>query len=234
MYPPECDSCQNPAGPFLANDRLCGACFKKLVAIQSPYCSKCAEPFPAAGEANFICANCEGRKLGFDFAFAPYESRGPVRELIHEFKYNRKIHLRSVLGWMLEQGIAEPRIMARSDWILVPVPLHGKRMREREFNQSYEIARALQKATGFHLLDGLQRNRYTTGQAKLGRKGRLENLKGAFNLKPSPARRESFRDRHILLVDDVLTTGATLHECATVLKKEGHAAQVVGLCVARG
>ena len=135
---------------------------------------------------------------------------------------------------MLEQGLEEMRIKERTDWILVPVPLHGKRLREREFNQSYEIAKILQKTTRYPLIDGLRRNRYTTGQAQLGRKGRLENLKGAFNVRSSALRRESFRDRHIILIDDVLTTGATLHECATVLKKEGQAAQVVGLCVARG
>lgn len=116
------------------------------------------------------------------------------------------------------------------DWHLVPVPLHARRLRERRFNQSAELARTLAKLSGLPVLDLLHRSRYTTAQATLTRKQRLENLAGAFTLKP---RAPQNIPSHILLVDDVFTTGSTAHECALALKKAG-AHRIAVLTVARG
>jgi competence protein ComFC len=234
LLPRQCDHCYQPSGPFHAEQRLCTTCFPLLRRIESPYCQRCGEAFPGDLMGAFTCANCHDRKLAFDFAYAGFESDGPVREAVHRFKYDRKTHLRVLLGWLIQQALSEPRIAERSDWILVPVPLHWKRRREREFNQSLEIARRLKRATNFPILDGLKRTRYTSSQASLERVDRLENLKGAFAIQKSAVKSQGFVGKSILLIDDILTTGATIHECARVLKQEGGAATVVGLCVARG
>lgn len=234
IFPRECESCSNPVGPFHIGERLCHHCYESLSPISHPYCPICAEPFATNDPAPLVCPNCSDRKSSFDFAYAPYEYRGPVREIIHRFKYDREIHLRQLLGQLLSTGLSEPRILAQTHWIITPVPLHNRRYREREFNQANEIARVLRKLCPYPLLSGLLRSRYTSGQAKLDRNGRLQNLKGAFSLTPTAERKKLYAGKHVMLIDDVLTTGATIHECARVLKKEGGAASVVGLCVARG
>jgi competence protein ComFC len=184
--------------------------------------------------ASFLCSNCEDRKLAFDFAYAPYECTGPVRDLIHEFKYNQQLHLKLALGSLLAEAMKEPRLLERTDWVITPVPLHTVRLRERTFNQSLELAQVLQEATRFPLRHGLKRTRYTTGQAHLDREGRLENLRGAITLTRQAKKEQWFEKRAVLLIDDVLTTGATAHECAEVLKQQGGAVAVAALCVARG
>lgn len=234
LYPPGCDSCKSRQAALIEGERFCARCKANLSPITEPYCSVCAEPFPAEMTGGFVCSNCAGRKTAFDFAFAPYEALGPAREMIHQFKYEHQFQLRATLGWLLSHGLTEPRIAAHDDWLLVPVPLHARRYREREFNQSQEIAKALQKRTGYPFMDGLRRRRHTSQQAELDRKDRLKNLAGAFALSRSARRRHIFEGRRILLVDDVLTTGATVHECASVLKEEGGASMVVAFCVARG
>lgn len=234
IFPRECESCRSPIGPFHFEERLCHHCYEALSPISHPYCPNCAEPFAAEDPAPLVCPNCTDRKSSFDFAYAPYEYRGPVRDLIHRFKYDREIHLRQLLGQLLSHGLTESRIVAQPDWILTPVPLHNRRYREREFNQANEIARVLSKLCPHPFIPGLLRNRYTSGQAKLDRRERLKNLKGAFSLTRTVQRKKLYAGRHVLIIDDVLTTGATIHECAQVLKKEGGAASVVGLCVARG
>ena len=234
LFPLECASCHIPLAPSNGDNRLCKGCTEKLTTITPPYCQSCAEPFPSDPSLAIVCPNCQHRPTAFDFAFAGYESRGLVRELIHHFKYNRQLHLRVVLGHLLLKALEEPRIQAREDWLITPVPLHPRKLRDRQFNQAREISRCLQRHTQFPLVPGLRRQRDTTSQAMLDRKGRLANLQGAFTLTPKARRQRPFAGRHILLIDDVLTTGSTLHECAQVLKQEGQAAMVVGLCIARG
>jgi competence protein ComFC len=234
LFPPQCDHCRRPMGPYVAGGRMCRRCYDRLTPVVAPYCRLCAEPFAGELHPDFLCANCVDRKLAFDFAFAPYESAGAVRDLIHEFKYNNQLHLKLVLGSLLADAMPEPRLLARSDWVIVPVPLHTVRFRERGFNQSLELAQQLQEATGFPLRNGLKRTRYTTGQAHLDREGRLENLRGAIGLSRRAIKDQCFQGKAILLIDDVLTTGATAHECAEVLKSKGGAVAVAALCVARG
>lgn len=234
LYPPHCECCKSRQAALLEGQRFCVRCEANLSIIAEPYCSVCAEPFPAEMTGEFVCSNCAGRKTAFDFAYAPYEADGPARELIHKFKYENQLHLKATLGWLVSHGLQESRIAAHDDWLLVPVPLHSRRYRERNYNQSREIAKALQKLSGFQMIDGLRRIRLTSQQAELDRKARLANLANAFALSWAVRRRRSFEGKRILLIDDVLTTGATAHECAKVLKEQGGAKVVAALCVARG
>lgn len=176
--------------------------------------------------------------MAFDFAIAGYKAAGPLREMIHRFKYSRDLSLRAVLANALSQALREPRLAGEdlTQWLLVPVPLFPLRLIYRGFNQSWELCRVLSQATGIPTGQVLRRTRRTAAQATLHRKQRLENMRGVFALRrPMPWRPAlNLAGRSILLVDDVLTTGATAHECAKVLKQKAGAAKVVVITAGRG
>ena len=134
----------------------------------------------------------------------------------------------------LEKIKETERILDEPDWLLVPVPLHRRRKRERGFNQSLELAEIVASHSPLKVADELVRTRYTTMQASLSRKERLSNMSGAFRLTRRALRRGIFKDRAVLLVDDVFTTGSTAHECAGILKRDGGARKVAAFTVARG
>lgn len=225
FYPPHCAMCSRdtPAGVH-----LCGACEGEACRTTAPFCRQCSQPFAGMITAEFTCAQCEERGLHFTCAVAPYRARGVVRELIHRFKYNGQHHLRRPLAaWMME-GFADSRLIDPLIDALVPVPLHSARQRHRQFNQAEELARLLAHPTARPLLHALQRIRYTSTQTRLEREDRIENLRGAFRVRDTAA----VRDRHLLLIDDVYTTGSTVEECSRVLRAAG-AASVRVLCIAR-
>jgi ComF family protein len=173
--------------------------------------------------------NCGDLDLAFDFATAAYRSRGAVRKLIHQFKYRRQLHLRHMLARMLCRGFRDPRVAARGIDTIVPVPLHGVRLREREFNQASVLGVLAGRRLGLPVVDALRRVRYTLTQTHFHREERFENLAGAFELRKGAA----VAGRRIALVDDVLTTGSTADASARVLLDAG-AAVVVVITVARG
>lgn len=157
------------------------------------------------------------------------QSRGVVRELVHRFKYGGEIWLAGLLGDFLRMGLRDARLKGRTFEAVVPVPLHPLRKREREFNQAEVLARELARGQGWELCDALERTRYTVTQTHFDRRHRMRNLRDAFRIR----RGVTVRGKNLLLVDDVLTTGSTLDECARVLLAEGTRA-VFALTVARG
>jgi ComF family protein len=177
----------------------------------------------------FHCSNCEERNVHFEHAVAAYLSRGIVRDCIHAFKYRRARYLRRQLSEWLAEALHDPRITARAFDAFVPVPLHPVRQREREYNQAEELCRDLTKRTGTPTWPALRRVRYTTTQTRLDREERMENLRGAFRVSDNGR----VKDRHLVLVDDVFTTGSTVEECSRVLLRAG-AASVRVISVARG
>jgi ComF family protein len=226
LYPPHCAACgaETPAGVH-----LCAPCREKARRIEAPFCRICSQPFDGAITSEFTCQNCAERKRHFDCAVAPFLSRGVVRELIHRFKYEREFYLRLPLADLAAEGLADERLRAQPFDAFVPVPLHSARFREREFNQADELARQLSRRTGVPVLRALRRIRYTSTQTVLDRHARMENLRNAFRVRHSPA----VLQRHLVLVDDVFTTGSTVDECARVLRAAG-AASVRVLTIARG
>lgn len=230
LYPARCFGC----GSKVEEVGLCAACDGALRAVRAPFCSCCGEPFDGEVDGTFRCSNCTGRELGFEFARAGYLAAGPVRTMIHDFKYHRRVALRETLAALAAEVFEDPRIGSESDWLLVPVPLHPRRRRERGYNQAAEIAAALASMRDLPLCDALERRRYTPAQARLVRAERLANLAESITLRPSPRARSAIRGARVLLVDDVFTTGATADACARVLRDGGGAEKVVVVTVARG
>ncbi len=232
VYPWLCPGCEDPleADAFPA---LCEPCRFRLYPLEAPFCEVCGEKFHGVVHGALNCWNCRGRELAFDFARSGYHAHELLRELIHRLKYGREIALSRVLGQLLLRNWEDRRIERHRDWILVPVPLHPRKERERQFNQADELCRVVAEETGLQRLMALRRIRFTTAQASLDQQLRLENLKGAFALSRKPKIIEQIEGKKILLVDDVFTTGATTHECAKVLKAEGKASMVAVITVAR-
>ena len=242
LYPRVCQGCAAPLAADVPRQGqaawFCAGCCGQLTQVQAPYCCVCGEPYDGAMTEAFVCKNCVGRRIAFDYAVSGYKAEGPLREMILHYKYGRDLSLRAGLADMLQTALADPRLAAEdlTQWLLVPVPLHFTRQYWRGFNQSWELCRMLSKETGIPAAQILRRSAKTRSQTRLHRKKRLQNLKRAFSLRRSmPWRRlPVLKGRKILLVDDVLTTGATAHECAKVLKQEAGVEKVVVITVARG
>jgi competence protein ComFC len=214
FYPAACVVCSSEVE---RTEYLCENCRQRAPRITAPFCEKCSEPFTGAITQTFACANCEHRTLHFDSAVAVYRSRGLVRKLVHEFKYGHHRHLRHPLADWLGETLSDSRLHGRHFDLLVPVPLHPARERERGFNQAALLAELLAKRANLPVRPVLERIRYTTTQTAYDRSERMENLRDAFRLRKN----RDVRGLHVLLIDDVLTTGSTLSECARMLKRAG-------------
>jgi ComF family protein len=199
------------------------------VRIERPFCEQCGYPYPAleTDESAFVCAPCSDRKWYFQWARSGYRTEGEVLNAIIGFKYRDEYYQHArLVAWLTETF--DHHVQLRDWHALVPVPLYHRRRRERGFNQACEMARGLAARRNIPLLDCLYRYRETISQTKLERKARWENMADAFRLKPG----FDVRGRHLLLIDDVFTTGATVNACAQALAEAG-AAQLAVLTVAR-
>jgi competence protein ComFC len=226
LYPSHCFGCGHAVKEGCT---LCAPCEGQVRRISPPYCAICSRPFPGAAEVVPRCPNCEDQTFAFESAVAVVQARGLARELIHRFKYQRQFHLRRVLGAWLLAGFSDPRLEAEPVDAMVPVPLHPVRLRERGYNQAEALASVVSRQIGVPVTPCLQRVRYTLTQTRFDRVQRRRNLRGAFALRKNTG----VTGKRLLLIDDVLTTGSTLHECAAVLLERG-ARSVRALTVARG
>jgi ComF family protein len=230
LYPASCFSCRTE----IDKPGLCPQCSSTLKPVCAPFCSCCGQPCTGEISGLFNCSNCSGRTVAFEFAIAAYLASGCIRDMIHDFKYHRRIAMRNTLAQLAETALDDPRIGGGKGWLLVPVPLHMRRKRERGYNQATEIAAAISRSRALPMCRALQRTRYTSSQAHLMRSERLGNLRGAFAMRPSLAVRAAIKGARILLIDDIFTTGATANACAQVLREKGEAEKVVVATVARG
>lgn len=230
IWPLRCPGCRAGLTSAAEPGDFCEACTDECHPVKPPFCQICAEPFAGDIGGDFTCPNCQGRHQAYDFAVCGWLSRGPVREVIHRLKYSHAQAMRLPLARLMLPALQDARLGGRA-WLLVPVPLHPRKQRERRYNQSAELARTLARLSGCPWRDALRRIRYTVSQAGLDRDDRLKNLHGAFTIRPRYRRLIDGND--ILLIDDVLTTGATAHECARTLKEHG-ARRVAVLTAARG
>lgn len=232
LYPPSCSLCDKRLSDGAA---LCAACRAGLPRLEEPFCLRCGEMFFGEIDDGFECPNCHKLSFAFQFARPAMVRDDPTLELIHRLKYGRQIHLAEPLGGLAFEAFADPRleIALRGGWPLVPVPLHRRRLRHRYFNQAAEIARVLGKHTGLPVIEALRRNKATETQTQLSRKQRMKNLQGAFGLSGKGRNLLKGKPAGVVIVDDVLTTGATVNACAKVLRRAG-LRRIVVVTVMRG
>jgi ComF family protein len=196
--------------------------------IEEPCCVTCGIPFSFSATAGMLCAACIEREPLFDRSRSATVYNDASRKMILSFKYGDRLHaVHTFVPWMMRAG---KEMVERAD-IILPVLLHYRRLWERRFNQSALLACEIGKRSGkSYLPDGLLRTRHTLPQQGLNFKERGKNVRGAFSVNPLHLPR--LKKRNILLVDDVFTSGATLNECARVLKA-AEAARVDVLTIAR-
>ncbi len=208
---------------------FCESCRKGLTPIASPFCSRCGLPFVSREGDDHTCSECLLEKKYFRKARAFGVYDGSLMEAIHLLKYRKKSSLSRPLSALTRETFFQFWDVDGID-LLVSVPLHVKRLRERGFNQAHLLIARWAKQEGIPF-DGLtlSRSRWTEPQTTLSRTERQKNIKGAFSLRHP----EKIKGRKILIVDDVYTTGATVNECARVLIKAG-AEFVDVLTLARG
>lgn len=229
------------AGDHDWSDTLfCNACRSEQKFILSPLCACCGQPFNSLAQVlpDSICANCRANRYHraphIDMRRAPFEHVGPIREAIHSFKYQGKTALAQPLAellWKYSRDQSTPNIPYEQLSFITSIPLHTVRHWRRGYNQSALLARHLSHFTGISYKEFLKRTRRTRPQTQLNAKHRAANVAGAFALLEEQWLLEN-KVESVLLIDDVATTGATLEECARVLKKNG-VREVYALTLAR-
>ncbi len=228
FYPEICQICRE-ARATPAESYVCVGCREHVRPIRPPFCDRCGLPFAGAITTRFECANCQENQWQFRSARAAVVACDPVLEIIHQYKYRRAFWFEPFLVELLVRS-SKPELTIGEWDCLVPVPLHPTKLREREFNQAERLGRGLSAATGIPLRNRLLRRVIATQtQTLLSREERLANVRGAFAL----AHRQRLNGERVVLVDDVLTTGATTSACAGVLRRAG-AGEVCVWTVARG
>jgi ComF family protein len=218
IFPRRCQGCLE----IIPGDRpacLCRICEISLHPIDGPACPVCGIGYDGAGPGH-PCPSCLKSPPPFERTVSAFEYGGAARGMITAFKYGRRIHAGEELVRMAFENGAVERAAGGCD-LAAPVPMHWTRLVRRTFNQAAVIAKAVALGTGLELRqDLLVRTRRTPPQASFDRRDRAQNIKGAFAAR-SP---DLARGRTVLLVDDVMTTGATASECARVLLAAGASA----------
>jgi ComF family protein len=226
VLPPRCLSC---GAAVESQGRLCADCWRSLTFLGAPQCRVCGYPLPHAQPEAPLCGRCAVEPPAYDRARAALRYDEGARGLILAFKHADRTDTAPAFGrWLVRAGA---ELLAEAE-LIVPVPLHRWRLLKRGYNQAAVLAQALARETGLPLLpDLLQRHRATPSQQTLSARARLANVTaGAF--RPHPWHRRRAAGRRVVLVDDVLTTGATVGACARVLRQMG-AVQVDVLTLSR-
>ena len=216
VLPPSCLVCNAPVGDSGA---LCPDCWTRVSFIGRPCCARCGLPFAIEAAPDAVCGDCARTPPAYDRARAAFLYEGAGRELILAFKMADRSWVAPRLAAWLHRAAAP--LLPDAD-LVVPVPLHRWRLLARRFNQAAVLAGLMaREANVVAVPDLLVRTRRTPPQTRLSGTARRRNVRGAFAVRPSRA--HLVAGRSILLVDDVLTTGATVSACARALRKAGAA-----------
>ena len=215
LLPPRCLGC----GTLVEEPgTLCGRCWRGIDFLAPPCCAACGHPFEYALPDTTLCAACMWRRPAYDRARAVFRYDAASRGLVLGFKHGDRTYAAPAFARWLARAGAVP---LRDTAVIVPVPLHRWRLFRRRYNQSALLAQALGRLTGIEVApDMLVRRRNTRSQARLDPPARRRNVQGAFALRPAA----DVDGRRVLLIDDVLTTGATVEACARSLRRGGAAA----------
>ena len=223
LFPSQCASCKKE-GSF-----LCAECFEKHTHSGNWYCPHCKKRIPPATDTH-CSTNCKKHsKIDAVFSIG-YYANPALRELLHIYKFSSVAEIGALLGKKLATELANNNACITTDTLVIPVPLHKKRLRSRGFNQAEVLARHIAEALNLPLLTNiLIKTKRTPPQSGIDdHEKRRDNVAGVFTvIKP-----ELIQKKDILLVDDIFTSGATMNECASVLKAAG-ARNIYGVAVAR-
>jgi ComF family protein len=217
LYPRVCLACGGDAG----RDRgfLCWDCMAGLEYISGEYCAQCGDPIEGVAGHEFRCSSCQDRRPGFDRARSAVRHRGTFKKAVQAFKYENAICLAADFAQLLEGCVRAQYGRIAFDAVTC-VPLHARKERERTYNQSALLGRDTARRLGLPFFAGcLVRARDTATQTRLSAAARRRNMRGAFEVRAG----EWIEGRTLLLVDDVMTTGATVDECARALQGAGAA-----------
>ncbi len=210
--PPLCAACRQPVG---GGAGLCAACWSKVSFIAPPYCERLGIPFAYDPGPGILSMEAIADPPAYDRARAAVRFDDVARDLVHALKYGDRLDLANTMGrWMARAG---RELLAEAD-ALVPVPLHWRRLWARRFNQAAALAEAISGASGVPVCHAVKRVRATPQQVGLTRAERAANVQGAFRV---PSGGAPARGRRLVLVDDVLTSGATIDTCARALLRAG-------------
>jgi ComF family protein len=218
VFPPVCVHCRGLVETEGRFRHVCARCAAQLEMVEPPFCEVCGHPFYGVVLGERICPHCEGLRPEFGAGRTAVLFKGPARALVIELKYHRGLYVLRDLETIFR---AAPHVLKHvRGGILVPVPLHPRKLRERGFNQTALLAETLARAAGggtsvAHLL---RRVADTQTQTIFDRRTRLTNLKNAFALAAGASITPA---QHYILIDDVFTTGSTLNSCAHALRREG-------------
>ena len=230
IYPPNCILCKKYIPQIPPKASLCLPCLNTVEYNKPPFCRKCSRYLGHSSD-QILCNDCQKTKPQFDQAWGVCLYNGTMRRLIHLFKYGNRTTLHHTLTKMMFDFINAYQLdMHRFD-LVVPIPLSSTRLRERGYNQSQLLAEDIARQFLIEPIYGnLQRIRHTRNQALMGKRERWTNLKGAFRIKYPLL----FSGKSILIVDDLLTTGATVSEAAHALKEAGaKTTEVLTLAIAQ-
>ncbi|MDD5097064.1 MAG: ComF family protein [Candidatus Omnitrophica bacterium] len=218
IYPNYCLACENKLDSSLKEHFICTACQKAIEPNLPPFCPSCGRTLDTASQGKNTCSGCLNTKFSFDRAFSPCKYSGIIKKMIQEFKYSGRDYLGKNLGQILNNFIKEYDLPITHTDYIIPIPLHNARFRQREFNQaqilSAQVAKEFNKQL---LLKVLTRTKATKSQTELSFEERRNNVQGSFSV-TAP---QLIKDKNLLLIDDVLTTGSTLDEAARTLKAAG-------------
>lgn len=218
LFPPRCAAC-GAYGSF-----LCSSCIDSLPLVEHPFCPVCAQP----QRHDALCADCRTQRPAFAGARAPYRYEGAARKAVLALKYNHLAAVAEPMGKLLSDYLMDSPVRSSVD-VIVPVPLHRTRQRQRGYNQAALLASRMGRACGLPVSEGvLARVRSTPPQVRASNlTQRRRNVADAF-----ACHDDSLRGASVLVIDDVMTTGATLDACARALRAAG-ARSVWGLTFAR-
>jgi ComF family protein len=216
IFPPQCLACAEIINQP-AKQVFCSTCQEKIVFITDNFCPICGVPFLVCPAGTHICGNCLVNKPYYTRARAVAGFETVIMDAIHKFKYGRNVSTGNSLGLFMA-NFSFPDFNFSEYSLLIPVPLHIKRLRDRGFNQSLLLAKEMGEKYNLPVkFSLLKRSKFTLTQTGLNKAEREKNIKGAFVV----AKKEKVTGKNIILIDDVYTTGATVNECARVLLKAG-------------
>jgi len=213
LFAPRCLVCDEPSSNGYD---LCGACAATLPWIDAA-CSRCAQPLPGTESQPTPCGTCQQSRSPLQYTHATFIYADPVKTLLHRFKFHQDLAAGRLLAQLMTQPIPRLRRLSVEDQplALLPVPLHISRLRQRGYDQALELTKALAHHLQLPVLHGLRRIRATQAQSQLTASARKRNVRNAF------VARMATLPPHVALVDDVMTTGATLYAAAYALRRAG-------------